>query len=280
MMGINGRVGQQGKQMIMHGSNGTRPAHNIALQIEHLSVNYGRTFALKDVTVSIEEGQRVALVGPNGAGKSTLFKAIVGLLTPFGGQVLIHGKSSAEARRAAAYVPQFEDVDWEFPVSVLDVVVMGLSRQVGWLRLPNAQHLQAARDALERVGLADYADRSIGELSGGQKRRVFIARALAQGASILLLDEPFSGVDAVAQRTLFEILDNLRSEGVTVLLATHDLSLVSTHFDALFLLNKQKIAYGRPGEVFRPDLMGETFGGQIAVWQDDGQLIMLTDQHA
>jgi ABC-type Mn2+/Zn2+ transport system ATPase subunit len=266
-------------KVISPGSNGKGSAGKIAIQLEHLSAGYGRSLALKDVTAQIEAGKRVALVGPNGAGKSTLFKAIVGLLTPSAGQVLINGQPSHEARKAVAYVPQFEDVDWDFPVSVLDVVVMGLARQVGWLRLPNARHHRTALDALERVGLSEYANRQIGELSGGQKRRVFIARALAQGASILLLDEPFSGVDAIAQQTLFEILDNLRREGVTVLLATHDLNLVSTHFDALFVLNKRKIAYGPPDEVFKPEIMAEAFGSQMAIWHNDGQVIMLTDQH-
>ncbi len=250
-----------------------------ALELKGLSAGYGKYRAINDVSVTIAVGQRVALIGPNGAGKSTLFKAIVGLLAPFSGEVIIHGDASHNARQSVAYVPQFEDVDWEFPVSVMDVVVMGLARQIGWLRLPNARHRQIARVALERVGLLEYANRQIGELSGGQKRRVFIARALAQGASILLLDEPFSGVDAVAQQTLFEILDNLRRDGATVVLATHDLNLVSTHFDDLFILNRRNIAYGTPKEVFTPTLMAQAFGSQIAMWDNDGQVIMLTDQH-
>ncbi len=264
---------------VQPGGPASSSSSEIAIRLEHLSAGYGRTLAIRDVSISIEAGHRVALIGPNGAGKSTLFKAIVGLLVPASGQVYIHGKINREARQAAAYVPQFEDVDWEFPVSVMDVVVMGQARQVGWLRLPNAHHRQIALQALERVGLANFANRQIGELSGGQKRRVFIARALAQGASILLLDEPFSGVDAVAQQTLFDILDKLRREGVTVLLATHDLNLVSTHFDALFILNQREIAYGKPEDVFKPSLMAEAFGSQMAVWQSNGQVIMLTDQH-
>ena len=267
------------RRMTLH-SNGKWAPGAIAIHLEHLSAGYGRTIALKELTASVEAGQRVALVGPNGAGKSTLFKAIVGLLTPFGGQILINGQAAHEARKAAAYVPQFEDVDWDFPVSVMDVVVMGMARQVGWLRLPNASHRQTAFHALERVGLSEYANRQIGELSGGQKRRAFIARALAQGATILLLDEPFGGVDAIAQHTLFDILDDLRHDHVTVLLATHDLNLISTHFDALFILNKRKIAYGRPEEVFTPPIMAEAFGSQMAVWQTNGQVIMVTDQHS
>src|SRR5579859_3330450 len=251
----------------------------IAIQLEHLSAGYGGSLAIRDISVAIETGHRVALIGPNGAGKSTLFKAIVGLVVPSNGHVVINGQSGPDARQAVAYVPQFEDVDWDFPVSVLDVVVMGLARQVGWLRQPNARHRQIALGALERVGLAQYARVQIGELSGGQKRRVFVARALAQGANILLLDEPFSGVDALAQQTLFDILDNLRREGATVLLATHDLQLASTHFDALLIVNQRAIAYGKPEETFKPALLAEAFGSQMAMWQTDGKVIMLTDQH-
>ncbi|HVU14567.1 MAG TPA: metal ABC transporter ATP-binding protein [Phototrophicaceae bacterium] len=249
----------------------------IAIRLQNLSAGYGRIDAVQHVSVEIEAGKRVALVGPNGAGKSTLFKAIMGLMRVSGGEVWIHGQR--EGRQTVAYVPQFEDVDWDFPVSVMDVVVMGLARQIGWLRLPGRQHQQAALRALERVGLADYRNRQIGELSGGQKRRVFIARALAQGASILLLDEPFSGVDAAAQQTLFEILDRLRDEGVTVVLATHDLNLVSTHFDTLMVLNKRLLAYGKPEAVFTPEIMAAAFGSQMAIWHSNGEVIMLTDQH-
>ncbi len=249
-----------------------------ALEVDHLSAGYDRTRAIEDVSFRIAPGMRVGLIGPNGAGKSTLFKSIVGLITPLSGQTLINGRADRAARGGAAYVPQFEDVDWDFPVSVQDVVVMGLARQVGWLRLPAARHRAIASDALRRVGLADFAQRQIGELSGGQKRRVFMARALAQGANVLLLDEPFSGVDAGAQATLFENLDALRAEGVTVLLATHDLNLAGTRFDALLLLNRRVIAYGAPHEVFKPELLAQAFGGQLAVWQGEQAIVMLTDQ--
>lgn len=260
--------------------NGHRPLAATALELRHLSAGYGQRRAIDDINVTIEAGSRVGLIGPNGAGKSTLFRSIVGLLTPMSGQVLINGHADHQSRQQAAYVPQFEDVDWNFPVAVIDVVVMGLARQVGWLRLPNRYHRALALDALKRVGLAEYAKRQIGELSGGQKRRVFVARALAQGANILLLDEPFSGVDAVAQETLFEILDELRKDGVTVLLATHDLTLAGTQFDNLLILNRRVIAYGTPADVFKPDVLAEAFGGQLAIWQDGQRLIMLTDHHS
>jgi ABC-type Mn2+/Zn2+ transport system ATPase subunit len=250
-----------------------------ALELRDLSAGYGQQPAIEGITVQIMAGKRIALVGPNGAGKSTLFRTIVGLLKPMSGQVLVNGRYDVEARQQAAYVPQFEDVDWDFPVSVLDVTLMGLARQIGWLRLPGNVHYRMAREALERVDMASYANRQIGQLSGGQKRRVFIARALAQGADILLLDEPFSGVDHVAQQTLFTVLDDLRTEGVTVLLATHDLNLVHTHFDELLVLNRTLIAYGTPADIFKPAIFAKAFGGQIAVWQGDEAIVMLTDQH-
>ena len=250
-----------------------------ALELRHLSAGYGKRRAVEDVSVHIPAGQQVGLIGPNGAGKSTLFRAIVGLLAPMSGQVFINGESSRHSRQEAAYVPQFEDVDWSFPVTVIDVVVMGLSRQIGWLRLPNAHHIATGRAALQRVGLDSYANRQIGELSGGEKRRVFIARALAQGANILLLDEPFSGVDVSAQQTLFDILDELKKDGVTVLLATHDLNLAATHFDQLLIMNRQLIAFGKPADVFKPDILAQAFHTQLAIWQGDQQIVMLTDQH-
>lgn len=250
-----------------------------ALEVQQLSAGYGQRRAIDNITVRIAAGKRVGLIGPNGAGKSTLFKAVVGLLPSMSGRIYINGESDQQARQEAAYVPQFEDVDWEFPVTVLDVVLMGLARKVGWLRLPNRQHRALALQALERVGLAEYSRRQIGELSGGQKRRVFIARALVQGANILLLDEPFSGVDVVAQEYLFQVLDRLHDDGVTIVLATHDLSLATTHFDELLILNRRLIAYGEPADVFRPDILTQAFSGQLAVWRDDHQIIMLTDQH-
>ncbi len=238
-----------------------QPGSVPALEVKHLCAGYGQKRAIDDVTVRI------------------VFRSIIGLLPLMSGEVFINGRSDRQARQQAAYVPQLEDVDWTFPVAVIDVVEMGLARQVGWLRLPNRRHHQAAREALDRVGMVEYEKTQIGELSGGQKRRVFIARALAQGATILLLDEPFSGVDAVAQQNLFEILDRLRDDGVTVLLATHDLNLAATHFDELLILNQHVIAYGKSEEVFRPEILAKAFGGQLAIWENGHQLVMLTDQH-
>lgn len=249
-----------------------------AIEVTHLTAGYAARPAIEDVTFRITKGKRVALVGPNGAGKSTLFKAIIGLIPSQQGTVSINGQTNLDARRQAAYVPQAEAVDWTFPVSVLDVTLMGMARQVGWLRLPNRLHRELAVSALAQVGLAELRNRQIGELSGGQKRRVFIARALAQGATILLLDEPFAGVDHGSQHALFETLDLLRETGVTVLLATHDLNTVATHFDELLILNRRVIAYGTPQEVFKPEILAPAFGSQLAIWKDDQQYVLLADQ--
>lgn len=251
----------------------------VALDVRGLSAGYGAGLALVEATFSVRQGERIALLGPNGAGKSTLFKAIMGLLRPAGGQVSIHGDPSPAATRRVAYVPQFEEVDWNFPVSVRDVVMMGRERHVGWFRLPRpgGLHHTAVSDALARVGLLSAANRQIGELSGGQKRRVFIARALAQEADILLLDEPFSGVDARAQEAIFGVLNELRHDGITVILATHDLVLASTHFDKLLLLNQRLLGFGLPSELFQPELLAKVFGGQLAIWRDGKQVLVVED---
>jgi manganese/zinc/iron transport system ATP- binding protein len=248
--------------------------------VQQVTAGYpGRDPAIRDVSFQITKGKRVALVGPNGAGKSTLFRAIVGLLPLQTGRIALFGESTSESRQKAAYVPQVDSVDWGFPVSVLDVVLMGLARQIGWLRLPNRYHRELALTALERVGLCGYQHNQIGELSGGQKRRVFIARALAQGADLLLLDEPFAGVDQSAQSALYDLLDQLRDQGVTVLLATHDLNTIQTRFDELLLLNHRLIAYGTPAEVFRPELLTQAFGGQLSIWREGAThpVMMLVD---
>jgi ABC-type Mn2+/Zn2+ transport system ATPase subunit len=260
------------------GQSASRP---VVLDVKYLSAGYSADLAIEDISFAVRQGERIALVGPNGAGKSTLLKAVVGLLRTTGGLVSIHGDASPQATRHVAYVPQFEEVDWSFPVSVWDVVMMGRARHIGWFRLPlaNAVHATVVRQALSRVGLLDYANRPIGELSGGQKRRVFIARALAQGANILLLDEPFAGVDARAQEALMEVLDGLEPDGVTVLLATHDLTLASSRFNRILLLHKNLVAFGTAADVFKPDLLAQAYGGQIAICQSGGQVLVVADQH-
>lgn len=257
------------------------PDKPIVLETKRLSATYTGELAIEDVSFAVRQGERIALVGPNGAGKSTLLKAIVGLLKPVSGQVLIHNDPSRQAAQHVAYVPQFGEVDWNFPASVWDAVMMGRVKHIGWFRLPmpGGTHYRVVREALDRVGLLKYADRQIGELSGGQKRRVFIARALAQEADILLLDEPFAGVDPRAQEALIRVLESLQADGVTIVLATHDLILASTQFDRLLLIHKRVVAFGKADEVFKPDLLAETYGGQLAMWQNGSQVVAVADQH-
>lgn len=240
------------------------------LEVTNLTVSYNGTSALEKVSFPVESGQRVAIVGPNGSGKSTLLKALVGLVRPAAGQV--HIQAGAEI----SYVPQRSEVDWRFPVSVYDVVMMGRIAKIGWLRWQRPRDRDIVRHSLEQVGMQDLAARQIGELSGGQQQRVFIARALAQNATILLMDEPFSGVDVPSQEAILGILDELRHQGVTVLVSTHDLNLAVERFDRLALLNRALIAYGLPRQVINPRVLAEAFGGQ-ALWRGEDYAMVLGD---
>jgi ABC-type Mn2+/Zn2+ transport system ATPase subunit len=250
-----------------------------ALELTNISAGYSRgATVLQGVSLTIRPGERVAIVGPNGAGKSTLFKVIVGLMPHRTGDVLVHGHSHhAGDCPSIGYVPQREAVDWRFPLTVLDVVLMGTIREVGWLRWPGRKQRTEAETALEQVGLAGLAGRPIADLSGGQQQRVFIARALAQRADVLLLDEPFSGVDAEAFESIFEILDQLRVRGVTVLLSTHDLEMATTRFDRLILLNQRVVADGPAGDVLTPERLAAAYGGRLIVWKDGQPMSVSAD---
>jgi ABC-type Mn2+/Zn2+ transport system ATPase subunit len=239
------------------------------LEVNDLTVSYNGKHALEAVSFAVQAGQRVAIVGPNGAGKSTLFRAMVGLLHPTRGTAKTHGAQFG-------YVTQRSSVDWSFPVTVHDVVMMGRIGQMGWLRWQRPRDREIVRRCLEQVGMVDYANRQIGELSGGQQQRVFIARSLAQEATILLMDEPFSGVDAPSQDAILEILDQLHAQGVTILVSTHDLNLAVERFDRLALLNQRLIAYGPPQEVVLPETLAEAYGGQ-ALWRGDDYAMVLGD---
>jgi len=251
-----------------------------ALVLNDISAGYGRaTNALEAVSFNIQTGERVAIVGPNGAGKSTLFKVIVGLMPHRTGEVIVHGHSHhAGDCPSIGYVPQRDAVDWRFPVSVLDVVITGMLKQIGWLRWPGRREREAARAALEQVGLARLASQPIADLSGGQQQRVFIARALAQQADVLLLDEPFRGVDVEAQEGVFEVLDHLRRKHVTVLVSTHDLESATRRFDRLLLLNRRVLADGPAGEVLTPERLAAAYGGRLVVWQDGHPLTVAADE--
>ena len=246
------------------------------LELEDVSLGYDGRFVLRDVTLQIPHGARVAVVGPNGAGKSTLFKALAGLLPVRSGHILIHCQPLGSHQDCIAYVPQREDVDWRFPVTVADVVMMGRYGRMGWLRRPNAEDRAVVARSLEQMGIAALASRRIGELSGGQQQRAFLARALAQEPHILLMDEPFSGVDVGTQEATLALLDRLREQGVTTLVSTHDLTLAATRFEYAMLLNRRLVAFGPVGQVFTPEALTGTFGGQVFFIGDglDGAVVV------
>lgn len=251
-----------------------------ALKVVNLAAGYpGDRRAISDVYFEVNRGERIAVIGPNGAGKSTLFKSIVGLIPFTNGHVSIHGEDCRTSHNMVGYVPQHNEIDWNFPATVSDVVMMGRARQIGWLRLPKRADWEKVEALLAQVGMAHLSHRQIGQLSGGQKRRVFIARALAQNADVLLLDEPFNGVDVAAQDEIMQTLDMLQSKQVTVLLATHDMELALAKFDRLMLIKSQMIAYGTPNEVFTPSNLKTAYGGRVRVFEDAGKLMVLADEH-
>jgi ABC-type Mn2+/Zn2+ transport system ATPase subunit len=244
------------------------------LELEGISLSYNGKPVLSDVSFQVPHGARLAVVGPNGAGKSSLFKALVGLLPLRAGQIRIHGLPLGDHQDCVAYVPQREEVDWRFPVTVADVVMMGRYGRQGWLSRPSAADQGAVRLGLEQMGIAGLARQPIGELSGGQQQRVFLARALAQEPHILLLDEPFTGVDAATQETTLSLLDELQARQVTVMVSTHDLNLAARRFDLVLLLNRRVVAYGAPQQVFTPEFISQAFKGQ-ALFMDG---VFIVDQ--
>jgi manganese/iron transport system ATP-binding protein len=235
------------------------------LVLEDVAVRFGSVDALVGIRATVAAGSSVALIGPNGAGKSTLLRAILGLVPLAGGSIEVLGRSPADARRSVAYVPQAESLDPEFPVSVAQVVLMGRYREVGWLRRPGRADRALAAAALERVGLTDRAQDRFGTLSGGQQQRVLIARAIAQQSRLLLLDEPFNGVDAVTQGVLLEVLGELRADGVAVVISTHDLTVAHLACGEACLLNRHQVAFGPVAETLTPTLLQETYGARALV---------------
>lgn len=238
-----------------------------AVALRDVTVGYDSTPILAHADLEIGWGLIVGVIGPNGAGKSTLIKTILGTLRPMQGSVRVDGYTSQSkgARNTIGYVPQREVVNWDFPVTVEDVVMMGRTARLGWLRFPGASDKAIVAQAIERVGMTDFAHRQINQLSGGQQQRVFLARALAQGGRLLLLDEPLNGVDAGTQESIGELLRRVRSEGGTILMATHDLELAAAWCDRLVMVNQGIIAYGTPAEALRPDVLRLTYGGQVLV---------------
>ncbi len=249
------------------------PESTARLDVDNISVGYNGTSVLQEVTFQIPHGARVAVVGPNGAGKSTLFKALVGLLPLRSGKIFIHDLPLGQHLDCVAYVPQREEVDWHFPVTVRDVVLMGRFGHQKWLQRSGRIDREVAWKSLEQMGIADMADHSIRELSGGQQQRVFLARALAQEPHIFLMDEPFTGVDATTQEATLALLDHLQQKKVTVLISTHDLNLASSRFDTVLLLNHRLIAFGKPNSVFVPENLTRAFGPQMLKLPDGTVLV-------
>jgi ABC-type Mn2+/Zn2+ transport system ATPase subunit len=245
------------------------------LEVQNANIGYGQKIILKDLSFQIPHGARVAVVGPNGAGKSTLFKALVGLLPLQSGQILIHGESLGAHKDCVAYIPQREEVDWKFPVTVNDVVMMGRYGQKSWLSRASKHDKQVVKNSLEKMGIANLANHSIGQLSGGQQQRAFLARAISQEPHILLMDEPFTGVDVTTQETTLNLLDHLRNQEVTTMISTHDLNLAASRFDLVLLLNHRLIAFGTPSQVFAKDNLAQAFGNSLLVMENG---VMLVDE--
>ncbi|MEX2588052.1 MAG: metal ABC transporter ATP-binding protein [Actinomycetota bacterium] len=236
----------------------------LAIGVEDLTVAYDETAVLWDVDLEVPKGSLMAIVGPNGAGKTTLIRSVLGLTKPAAGRITIDGRPASEAKRLIGYVPQRGTVDWDFPTTVLDVVIMGRYGALGWLKRPGRKERDLALEALDQVGMQEFASRHISELSGGQQQRVFLGRALVQDASVYLMDEPFQGVDAATEKAIIELLRGFKAQGKTVVCVHHDLQTVEEYFDRVLLLNVRRIASGPVSEVFNQDNLRLTYGGRLA----------------
>ena len=235
-----------------------------AIEVTDLTIAYKDKPVLWDVDMDVPAGILMAIIGPNGAGKTTMIKSILGLIKPAAGQILVYGKTYEEQRHLVGYVPQRGSVDWDFPTSVLDVVMMGRYGALGWLKRPGTSERAAALDALDKVGMKSFAERQISQLSGGQQQRVFLARALVQDAQLYFMDEPFQGVDATTERAIVTLLQELRSAGKTVVVVHHDLQTVPEYFDWVTMLNVRRIASGPVRDVFTEQNLRQTYGGNVA----------------
>jgi manganese/zinc/iron transport system ATP- binding protein len=238
------------------------------LRVENLSMRYQHKPVLTDVTFEIPEGKTIAIVGPNGAGKSTLLKGIMGLTPIIEGKVEFFGEPLANKRLVTAYVPQREEIDWDFPISVLDVVVMGRHGQLKLWQRPSAQDIQIAEQALKDLQMWEFKERQISELSGGQQQRVFLARALAQQANLYLMDEPFAGVDVATEKAIIELFQTLKSHNKTIVCVHHDLNTVGEYFDWIIFINARLVAYGPVETVLTKDNLNKTYGGRLSLLND------------
>jgi manganese/iron transport system ATP-binding protein/manganese/zinc/iron transport system ATP- binding protein len=242
--------------------------NHLAIEVENLTVSFGSKPALLDVSVTIETGLAVGVIGPNGAGKSTLIKALLGFVKPDFGKVRILGIPADRARGLVAYVPQRGAVDWDYPITVEEVAMMGRYGHIPWWKDPGIGDREQVQGALEMVRMSELRHRQIGQLSGGQQQRVFMARALAQGADVLLLDEPFAGVDAATERAILDVLDRAKAAGRTLVVVHHDLATAAEYFDRLILIKQRLFAYGRPEVVLNPELLSEVYEGRLRVFAD------------
>lgn len=250
-----------------------RQVDNPIIEIHDLSVAYERKPVLWDVDLSLPEGQLIGIIGPNGAGKSTLLKAIMGLLPLNSGYIQINGKPLEEMRHKISYVPQRESVDWDFPTSVYEVVMMGRYGQLGLFNRPKKADKEIVMDSLRQVGMEEFKNRQISQLSGGQQQRVFLARALAQQADIYFMDEPFAGVDAATEKAIIKLLGEMSAQNKTVIVVHHDLQSVAKYFDWIILLNMRLVASGPINEAFTPELLQETYGGKLTLLTEISDLI-------
>ena len=237
-----------------------KESRTMAIMVDDLTVAYNYKPVLWDIDLAIPEGVLMAIVGPNGAGKSTLIKSILGIIKPLAGSVSIFGKPYKKQRSLVAYVPQKGSVDWDFPTTALDVVMMGTYGSLGWIKRPGKKEKKNALEALEQVDMLAFKNRQISQLSGGQQQRIFLARALVQNAAIYFMDEPFQGVDATTEKAIVRILKKLRKTGKTVIVVHHDLQTVPEYFDWVTFLNVKKIATGPVKEIFNDDNLTETYG--------------------
>ncbi|PIY11030.1 MAG: manganese ABC transporter ATP-binding protein [Flexibacter sp. CG_4_10_14_3_um_filter_32_15] len=246
---------------------------NPVLEIHDLTVSYERKPVLWDIDLSIPKGSLVGIIGPNGAGKSTLIKAVMGLLPLSSGYVKLMDKNLDEVRDKISYVPQRESVDWDFPISVFEVVLMGRYGKIGLMRRPSKKDKEIALQSLEQVGMSAFASRQISQLSGGQQQRVFLARALAQEADLYLMDEPFVGVDAATESAIITLLREMREAGKTVIVVHHDLQSAVEYFDWVVLLNMRLVASGKTKTTLTTALLEETYGGRLTVLSEVGDLL-------
>lgn len=246
------------------------------LEVSGVTVRYNGISALDDISLEVDEGQRVAIVGPNGAGKSTFLKVIAGVLEPSDGQVRVFGHGPC-GHACIAYVPQRAVIDWAFPVTVYDVVLMGRTGRLGLLRRPGLADHEIVDRSIDIVGLKPLSDRQISELSGGQQQRMFLARALAQEAELMLMDEPMAGLDVASEEHIMDILKELSQNNVTTLVAMHDLTTATDHFDHVLLLNRRSISFGTPHDVFTRENLVEAFGGHVRMIEGPDGPIAVSD---